>query len=452
MKNEDQWSDANNPIMGRDGFSPELPAALAKGANGSLSWGLKLLMFMLKGVKIGQLDVHLPNGETRHFRGTERPELHGVLNIRDSAMIRHVLKNGEVGFGEAYLDGLWDSPDLASLLAVMYLNEPHYLGPYEKNFVARFLGWLKHKGRANTKRKAVENIQFHYDLGNEFYKMWLDETMAYSSGVFSSRAESIGSPSGVFGREESMSAPNGVCIQPNQTLMDAQTNKFKLMYERLDLKPEHTLLEIGSGWGGFAIYAAKNSGCRVHSITLSQEQFDEARRRAEVAGVDDRVTFELRDYRDVSGQYDRVVSIEMYEAVGEEFWPTYFDAIQRALKPGGRAAIQGITIHPEIFDSYRTKIDFIQKYIFPGGMLATPGVFMDVAAKAGLNSDNLRFFAKDYADTLAAWHRNVLAVRESIVNQFDERFLRMWRYYLAYCECGFRVERVNLMQITLLKN
>lgn len=425
MKNEDQWSDTNNSAMVRDGFSPELPAALAKKTGAPLSMGLKMLMFMLKGLKIGQLDVHLPNGETRQFRGTERPELHGVLNIRDGAMIRHVLKNGEVGFGEAYLDGLWDSPDLASLLAVMYLNEPHYLGPYEKNFVARFLGWLKHKSRANTKRKALENIQFHYDLGNEFYKMWLDETMAYSSGVF---------------------------IQPSETLMDAQTNKFKLMYERLGLKPEHTLLEIGSGWGGFAIYAAQNSGCRVHSITLSKEQLEEARRRAEAAGVSQRVTFELRDYRDVQEQYDRVVSIEMYEAVGEEFWPTYFSAIQKALKPGGRAAIQGITIHPEIFDDYRTKIDFIQKYIFPGGMLATPGVFIDAAAKAGLSSDNPRFFAKDYADTLAIWHRNVLGVRDAIVQQFDERFLRMWRYYLAYCECGFRVERVNLMQITLLKN
>ena len=424
MKNEDQWSNNTSP-MGQDGFSPELPAVLAKKTGAPLSMGLKMLMFMLKGIKIGQLDVHLPNGETRQFRGTERPELHGVLNIRDGALIRHVLKNGEVGFGEAYLDGLWDSPDLTALLKVMYLNEPYYLGPYEKNFVARFLGWLKHKSRANTKRKALENIQFHYDLGNEFYKMWLDETMAYSSGMF---------------------------IQPSETLMDAQTNKFKLMYERLDLKPEHTLLEIGSGWGGFAIYATQNSGCRVHSITLSNEQLEEARRRAEAAGVSDRVTFELRDYRDVQEQYDRVVSIEMYEAVGEEFWPTYFSAIQKALKPGGRAAIQGITIHPEIFDDYRNKIDFIQKYIFPGGMLATPGVFMDVAAKAGLSADNPRFFAKDYADTLAVWHRNVMGVRDAIVQQFDERFLRMWRYYLSYCECGFRVERINLMQITLLKN
>lgn len=426
----------NSPQMPADGFSPELPAMLSRSNNG-LSWGLRTLMFMLKGIQIGQLDVHLPNGETRHFRGTSRPELHGVLNIRNGAMIRHILKNGEVGFGEAFMDGLWDSPDLTALLTVMYLNEPHYLGPYEKNFISRFLGWLKHKSRANTKRKALENIQYHYDLGNDFYKLWLDDTMAYSSGVFR--------------RDASNGGTVDLLSDSNETLKDSQINKFAHMYERLDLKAEHTLLEIGSGWGGFAIYAAQQSGCRVHSITLSKEQLEEAQRRAEAAGVADRVSFELRDYRDIQGQYDRVVSIEMYEAVGEEFWPTYFAAIQRALKPGGRAAIQGITIHPEIFDQYRNKMDFIQKYIFPGGMLATPGVFIDVAAGAGLTAHRPEFFAQDYADTLAIWHRNVLTVRETIVQQFDERFLRMWRYYLSYCECGFRVERVNLMQVTLTK-
>ena len=413
----------DRPMMPADGFSPDLPAALSP-RSGSLSWGLRMLMFMLKGIRIGQLDVYLPNGEVRHFRGETRPELHGILQINDGAMIRHVLKNGEVGFGEAYMDGLWSSPDLTALLTVMYLNEPYYLGPYEKNPVSRFLGWLKHQRRANTKRKALENIQYHYDLGNSFYKLWLDDTMAYSSAIFK---------------------------KPNESLMGAQLNKFANIYERLDLKPEHTLLEIGSGWGGFAIYAAQRSGCRVHSITLSSEQLEEARRRADAAGLSDRITFELRDYRDIDQQYDRVVSIEMYEAVGEAFWPTYFSAIHRALKPGGRAAIQGITIHPEIFQHYRTKMDFIQKYIFPGGMLATPGVFMDAANCGGLTVERPEFFARDYADTLAIWHRNVLAVRDTVVKQFDERFLRMWRYYLSYCECGFRVERVNLMQITLTR-
>lgn len=450
-------------LMGRDGFSPDLPEVLARRPSAKrLSLGLQVLMYMLRGLRYGELEVLLPTGETRVFKGSERSDLRGVLNIRDARIVGHVLKGGEVGFGEAYLDGCWDSPDLTALLIVLYLNEPHLQGPYEKNVFGRLYGWIQHKRRANTKATAKKNIEYHYDLGNEFYKLWLDETMAYSSGVFSrdesmvnssgvsSRDELMVTPSGVFSRDESTASSSGL-MPPNETLKAAQLNKFRLMFERLDLRPEHHLLEIGSGWGGFAIYAAQHSGCRVTSITLSEEQLKEARVRAEQAGVADRVSFEIRDYRDVRGQYDRIVSIEMYEAVGEEFWPAYFNAIQRALKPGGRAAIQGITIHPEIFEQYRSKRDFIQKYIFPGGMLATPERFMQVAAGAGLKSEDPRYFARDYADTLMVWHRNVLAVRDRVVEQFDERFLRMWRYYLSYCECGFRVERINLMQLTLNK-
>jgi cyclopropane-fatty-acyl-phospholipid synthase len=404
-------------IFGRDGFSPDLPARSGVGP------GLRLLMFMLKGLRIGRLDVTLPNGEARSFVGGE-PGPHGVLHIRSKRLIGYVLRNGEVGFGEGYLDGLWDSPDLASLLAVMHINEPHYHGPYEKNPLGRLWGWLRHRMRANSRDGARANIEYHYDLGNEFYKMWLDETLAYSSAIF---------------------------IQPNETLKDAQLNKFRLMFERLELKPGHHLLEIGSGWGGFAIHAARQAGCRVTSITLSREQLAEAQRRAAAAGVADRVRFELRDYRDTRETYDRVVSIEMYEAVGEQYWPAYFAAIARSLRPGGLAAIQGITIAPQLFEHYRTKRDFIQKYVFPGGMLCPPGLFQDQALRAGLRPRDPRFFAKDYADTLAHWHRNVLAARERIVQQFDERFLRLWRYYLAYSECGFRVGSIDLMQITLAK-
>jgi cyclopropane-fatty-acyl-phospholipid synthase len=413
---ESELAEKSSDPFFRDGFSPDLPRA-------GIGPGLRLLLYMLKGLRVGRLEVTLPNGESRRFVGTE-PGPQGALHIRSRKLIDYVMRNGEVGFGEGYLDGLWDSPDLASLLAVMHVNEPHYLGPYEKNPLGRFLGWLRHRMRANSRAGARANIEYHYDLGNEFYKMWLDETLAYSSGMF---------------------------LRPDQSLREAQLEKFRLMYERLDLRPGHHLLEIGSGWGGFAIHAAQRSGCRVTSITLSKEQLAEATARAQAAGVGDRVRFELRDYRDVQETYDRVVSIEMYEAVGEEYWPAYFGAIARALKPGGRAAIQGITISPQLFPSYRLKQDFIQKYIFPGGMLCPPGLFQDLARRAGLVAHNPRFYAKDYADTLAHWHRNVLAAREPIVQQFDERFLRLWRYYLAYCECGFRVGSVDLMQVTLLK-
>ena len=404
-------------ILARDGFSPDWPRPSAVGP------GLRLLMYMFKGLRFGRLDVTLPDGELRSFAGTE-PGPHGVLHIRDKRLMGRVLKDGEVGFGEGYVEGLWDSPDLAQLLAVMHLNEPHYLGPYEKNPLARFAGWLSHRLRANSRAGARANIEYHYDLGNDFYKLWLDETLAYSSAVFAA---------------------------PDQALQDAQLNKFRLMHERLDLRPEHHLLEIGSGWGGFAIYAAQRSGCRVTSITLSKEQLAEARARAAAAGVADRVTFQLRDYRDVREAYDRVVSIEMYEAVGEQYWPAYFATIAAVLKPGGRAAIQGITISPKLFPNYRRKRDFIQKHVFPGGMLCPPGLFQDQALGAGLVPQDARFFGLDYAATLAHWHRNVLAARERVVRQFDERFLRLWRYYLAYSECGFRTGSCDLMQVTLVK-
>lgn len=427
MKHDDTHDDRREPldkIIQRDGFSPDLPDTFAThGDNRGLSLGLRVLMYMMSGVRIGTLDIVLPNGSTRRFEGRE-PGPHGQWRIKSERLMRHLLTGGEVGIGDAFLDDCWDSPDLTRLLMVMYLNEPHYKGPFEINWLGRFWGMVKHKLKANTKRTAKKNIEYHYDLGNPFYKLWLDDTMAYSSGMY---------------------------LQPNETLMDAQINKFRLMFERLDLRPEHRLLEIGSGWGGFAIYAAKHAGCRVHSITLSNEQYAEACLRAEKAGVADRVTFEIRDYRDVTDTYDRVVSIEMYEAVGEEYWPGYFAAISKALKPGGIAAIQGITINPAIFDNYRTKRDFIQKYIFPGGMLCPPGLFQDLARKAGLMPADPKFYARDYADTLAAWHRNVLGVREQIVQQFDERFLRMWRYYLSYCECGFRTGSIDLMHLTLNK-
>lgn len=420
-----EQSEALERLIHPDGFSPDLPEGLHdSGDLKGLSWKLRLLVYMLSGMRKGSLEVRLPNGAVRVFQGQQAGP-HAVWRIKSDRLIGHVLRAGEVGVGEAYLDDCWDSPDLTRLLIVLYLNEPYYKGPFEKNWLSKLWGQWQHYRRANTKATAKKNIEHHYDLGNEFYKMWLDETMAYSSAMF---------------------------IAPTQTLQDAQYHKFQLMYERLDLQPEHELLEIGSGWGGFAIYAAQKSGCKVHSITLSKEQLVEARKRAEAAGVADRIEFEIRDYRDLRKTYDRVVSIEMYEAVGEKYWPDYFKAISGALKTGGKAAIQGITINPDIFDHYRSKRDFIQKYIFPGGMLCPPARFQQLAEKAGLASEQVSFFAQDYADTLMHWHRNVLSAGEKITQQFDQRFLRMWRYYLSYCECGFRTGSIDLMQITLTRS
>ena len=382
-----------------------------------------LMLYMFSGVQTGTLTVTTPDGR-RHVFGGRAPGPSGELNIHSEAVVRHVLVNGEVGFGDAYLDGLWTSPDVAALLTCLYINEPHIQGPYEKNILARVAGFVAHKLKRNTKKGSKKNIAFHYDLGNDFYKLWLDETMAYSSAVF---------------------------LTPGEPLADAQRRKFDHMLARLDLNAGHRLLEIGSGWGGFAIYAAQQTGCKVVSITLSEEQLVEARRRAAAAGLAGQIEFRIQDYRDVTETFDRVVSIEMYEAVGEEYWPGYFATIEKVLKPGGRAAIQGITIDESIFDNYRTKQDFIQKHVFPGGMLCTPSLFQKLGRQAGLIPEDPRFFAADYAETLRRWHVNVLAMKDQVLKMFDERFLRMWRYYLCYCEAGFTLEKIDLMQITLVK-
>jgi cyclopropane-fatty-acyl-phospholipid synthase len=388
-----------------------------------IAWPLRGLLYMLSDFSVGRLDVVLPGGELRRIEGSQ-PGPHGVLHIRSEQLVFRVLAGGEVGFGEAYLDGLWDSPDLCALLQVLYLNERRVRGPYERNLAGRAWGWLQHQLRGNSRAGSRDNIEQHYDLGNDFYARWLDPTMAYSSAVFA---------------------------DAGQTLERAQRHKFDLMCERLQLAPHHRLLEIGSGWGGFAIHAARRSGCRVTSITLSQEQLREAQERADAAGLGDRVRFRLQDYRDVRETFDRVVSIEMYEAVGERYWPVYFAAIARALVPGGVAALQGITIDPAIFAQYRSKRDFIQKYIFPGGMLCPPQLLQEHARRAGLQPEAPAFFAQDYARTLAHWHRGVLAQQREIEQAFDARFLRMWRYYLAYSECGFRTGSIDLLQLTLRK-
>lgn len=387
------------------------------------AWPLRILLSMLRDLDIGSLDVLLPGGAVRHLRGTQKGP-HGVIQLHSPAVFFRVLTGGEVGLGDAYIEGLWDSPDLSALLEVLYRNEQRVRGPYERNTLGRLWGWLQHRMRRNTRSGSQHNIQQHYDLGNAFYQQWLDPTLTYSSAVFAS---------------------------PEQSLEAAQHHKLALLRERLQLTSDHHLLEIGSGWGAFAIQAAQVTGCRVTSITLSHEQLREAQALAQAAGVADRVEFRLQDYRDVCGEYDRVVSIEMYEAVGEEYWPLYFQTIQRLLKPGGLAAIQGITIDPALFEHYRTKRDFIQKYIFPGGMLAPPELLQQRAREAGLECRDPAFYGADYALTLAHWAQSVDAVADSIRASYDERFLRMWRYYLAYCQCGFQVGSIDLMHLTLGK-
>lgn len=337
------------------------------------------------------------------------------------ALLR-LLHRGEIGFAEGYIAGDWNTPDLQALMQFTADNEAPLERLAERPAWQRRLDRLRHRLRRNSRRGSRANIRFHYDLGNEFYRQWLDSTMSYSSALFS---------------------------KGDEALETAQQRKYLRLLERLHAEPGAHILEIGCGWGGFAEAAARQ-GYRVTGITLSQEQLDYARERVARAGLSDRVELRLQDYRDLRGQYDHIVSIEMFEAVGEEWWPTYFDKLRECLRPGGRAALQVITIDEKVFPRYRDSADFIQLYVFPGGMLPPVPRFNAVADAAGLNRLEQDFFGMDYALTLRRWFEEVR--RSSDIIQalgYGESFLRMWRYYLAYCEVGFRTRRVDLMQAIL---
>lgn len=403
---------------------------------------LRLFLKRMQRLAVGRLEIDLPGGEQRVFEGrvleSQTPKDHVHKNqaapdtalhtarwiIHDSAMAQRIISRGALGFAEGYIAGEWDSPDLTALLTLLDANKAA-LGADSGNWFTRLAGQLIHRLRRNTRAGAKRNIAAHYDLGNDFYKTWLDTSLSYSSAVFAT---------------------------PEQSLFDAQINKFEHMLARLDLQADHHLLEIGSGWGGFAIYAAQKSGCRVTSITLSQEQLNEARARAHAAGVDGQVEFRLCDYRALEGEFDRIVSIEMMEAVGEKYWPVYFQTLQQHLKPGGYAAIQVITIANNEFAEYRQGVDFIQRYVFPGGMLPSPDVFTSHARRAGLAVGNMQFYGADYARTLRYWDKQVAVSHDALQKMgYDKHFLRLWHYYLAYCQAGFHTRHIDLMQVTLWK-
>lgn len=390
---------------------------------GSQPLSIKLLCKLLARIRVGELKLVAPDGTAFHFQGAT-PGPSGTIVIRNQDAVRRTFWGGDLGLAEAYMDGQWETTDLMAFLELGLFN----LQTFQVDKPGR-LKWLidafVHALRRNTRAGARRNIQYHYDLGNAFYKLWLDETLTYSSALFE---------------------------RSDQPLVEAQRNKYRALIRKLELKPEHHLLEIGSGWGGFALYAARETGCRITGITLSEEQLKEARARAAAAGLAERVKFELVDYRDVQGQFDRIVSIEMFEAVGERYWDAYFRAVHDRLKPGGRAAFQIITIEDAGFEHYRNTVDFIQRYIFPGGMLPSPSVWEACVQRAGLKTESRDFHGKDYARTLRLWDQNVHKAEPEIRQQgFDARFLRMWHYYLAYCHAGFDVGHVDLMHTVLVR-
>ena len=366
----------------------------------------KGILLTLLGIEGGALRVRTPDDKILHFGPQQAPA--ADLIIRDYRFAARVAAGGDIGFADGWMAGEWTCPDLAALLTLLSANAERVMRYLQGGFFTRLLAQVSHSGRANTRSGSRRNILAHYDLGNAFFEAWLDPSMTYSSARLA---------------------------------------------EKLQLKPGDTVLEIGCGWGGFAEYAAREHDARITAITISDQQFEYARTRIAKAGLADKVEIRRQDYRDIQGQFDAVASIEMIEAVGEEYWPVYFSKIADVLKPGGRAAIQAITIRDDLFESYRRRPDFIQNHIFPGGILPCLAQLRANTAKAGLVWLGAEGFSQSYARTLAEWARRFQDSWGNIQRQgFDERFRRLWLFYLAYCEAGFRTGRTDVIQLALKKD
>jgi len=373
-------------------------------------------------IRKGRLDVILPDG--RHFR-TEGPAPGPVaqVTIHNPDLFARLLREGDVGFGEAYMDGWWSTPDLQAFMDLIHDDNEPMLSGFPGMSLVRAFERMRFWLQSNSRRQARRNIAHHYDLGNSFYELWLDETMTYSSAIFSSGQESLDA---------------------------AQTAKYASMVDQIGAQPGDHVLEIGCGWGGFAEYAARDRGLRVTGLTISREQFDYATARVASAGLSDLVDIKLQDYRDETGRYDGIASIEMFEAVGEKYWPTYFNAVRNRLKPGKAATLQVITVEDTRFESYRKEVDFIQKYIFPGGILPSPSVLRREVEAAGLNVLGSIEFGDSYSQTLRRWS-DTFNQRWEEVSQlgFDDRFRRMWEFYLTSCAASFRTGICDVTQITI---
>lgn len=384
----------------------------------------QLFVSLLGRIRHGHVLLVGPSGEQKVF-GDPHSQPGARLVVHDWRACGPILRSGDIGFAESYRNGWVSTPDLAQLLRLAMRNEDALGQTVNGSALMRVWYGLLHRLRPNTRRGSRRNIHAHYDIGNAFYAQWLDETWSYSSALFR----------GDFSR----------------SLEDAQADKYQNIIDALELKPGMRVLEIGCGWGGFAMHAAR-LGIHVDGITISPSQAELARERIGAAGLADYAKVLLCDYRDTQGLYDAVVSIEMFEAVGERFWPAYFRTVTDRLKPGGRAMIQSITIDESRFDYYRRSSDFIRQYIFPGGMLPTPALFLSLARRAGLAGRVQVAFGKDYAETLRRWgqtfDQRLNAIREQ---GFDDVFIRTWALYLAYCEAGFDEERTDVIQFLLQK-
>ncbi|MEP7350042.1 MAG: cyclopropane-fatty-acyl-phospholipid synthase family protein [Sphingorhabdus sp.] len=378
-----------------------------------------------RGLDEGSVEVRLPNGSVRFLGGRAAGPV-AKAEIRSWRALLRLARHGSVGCYEGWVAEDWDSVDPVVLFELFVLNRKSLGNAARASGFARLFGKMVHQFKRNSKTGAKRNIEFHYDLGNDFYAAWLDESMTYSSAIFASESEALES---------------------------AQARKIEALLDRLPLIDGSSLLEIGCGWGSLAEAGLRRHQIDYHGITLSAEQKSYSDQRLSVAGLAGRAEISLTDYRDVTGAYDAIASVEMVEAVGQEYWPAYIDMIARCLKPGGHAAIQYIRIDDDIFEAYSRSADFIQRYIFPGGMLLSESRFRKLAEERGLAWHDQADFGLDYARTLCIWRsRFDAAVDEGrLPAGFDEKFVRLWRFYLMYCEGGFKGGGVNVAQVTLVK-
>ena len=380
--------------------------------------------------QLGQLKnghlVVIENGERLMF-GDSSAGLVGEVQIHDTSVWGMIASNGSIGAGEAFIHGYWSSPDLTKVIRVLVSNMD-VLDAMEGGLarlgrpLIRGLHWINR----NTRKGSQKNIAAHYDLGNEMFEQFLDPTMMYSAAQF---------------------------LTADDTLEQAQLNKLQRICQKLDLKPTDHLLEIGTGWGSMALYAAQHYGCKVTTTTLSKEQFDYTQARIEALGLQEQVTLLLEDYRDLTGQYDKLVSIEMIEAVGHHFLPSYFKQCARLLKPHGLMLLQAITIREQRYEQAKSSVDFIQRYIFPGGALPSVQKMLEIVGKdTDMNLMHMEDFGLHYAKTLRLWHENFRRAHGRLTELgYDEYFLRLWEFYLCYCEGGFLERSIGTAQLLLAK-
>ncbi|MDO9416966.1 cyclopropane-fatty-acyl-phospholipid synthase family protein [Pararhizobium sp.] len=415
MTNANMWTSCCDKV---EYLSAENISKFIKDLPAKAQMALRAIVHM----RAGSLTLTLPDGRSFLIKG-KAPGPDACVTLHNWNLPQRALTGGTIGVAESYMDGDWESPDIGAFLELFLVNGDD-IG---KNFangargILRVVEKFRHWMNSNTKSGSKRNISAHYDLGNDFYKEWLDPSMTYSSAYYGTGANDLES---------------------------AQRAKYKALAEATGIGAGDHVLEIGCGWGGFAEYAASEIGCRVTGLTISREQLAFATERMQRKGLSGKVDLKFQDYRDETGAYDRVVSIEMFEAVGEKYWTTYFSKVKDCLKPGGKAGVQIITIKPEAYKEYRANPDFIQKYVFPGGMLPTREHLADLGRKVGLKISGDIGFGLDYARTLAEWRVRFWEVWDRIEPLgFDIRFKRLWEFYFFYCEAGFRAGNIDVRQV-----